>query len=98
MVKAILDQQTIKYSNKQDFEKRDKEKAKIAFKMYHKRREESLKILNELKNRLKAIEYDEEYIVKGSFGSDDSFGEGDKFGGDEFGGDEFGEDEFGEDD
>jgi hypothetical protein len=103
MVKAILDQQTIKYSNKQDFEKREKEKAKIAFKMYHKRREESLKILNELRNRMKALEYDEEYIVKGSFGSNDkfgsdSFGEGDKFGGDEFGGDEFGEDDFGEDD
>ena len=102
MVKAILDQQTIKYSNKQDFEKREKEKAKIAFKMYDKRREESLKILNELKNRMKALEYDEEYIVKGSFGSNDKFGSdsfgSDSFGGDEFGGDEFGEDDFGEDD
>ena len=98
MVKAILDQQTIKYSNKEDFEKREKEKAKIAFKMYHKRREESLKILNELKNRMKALEYDEEYIVKDSFGSGDDFGS-DGFGGsDKFGSDSFGDDDFGSDD
>jgi len=98
MVKAILDQQTIKYSNKEDFEKREKEKAKIAFKMYHKRREESLKILNELKNRMKALEYDEEYIVKDSFGSGDNFGS-DGFGGsDKFGSDSFGDDNFGSDD
>ena len=98
MVKAILDQQTIKYSNKEDFEKREKEKAKIAFKMYHKRREESLKILNELKNRMKALEYDEEYIFKDSFGSGDNFGS-DGFGGsDKFGSDSFGDDDFGDDD
>ena len=95
MLKSILDK--TKYSSRTDFEKREKENAKIAFKMYDKKREESLKINRELTNRMKALEYDEEYIVKGSFGSNDKFG-GDSFGSDSFGGDEFGGDEFGEDD
>jgi hypothetical protein len=95
MLKSILDK--TKYSSRTDFEKREKKNAKIAFKMYDKKREESLKINRELTNRMKALEYDEEYIVKGSFGSNDKFG-GDSFGSNSFGGDEFGGDEFGEDD
>ena len=80
-----------------------KENAKNAFKMYDKKREESLKINRELTNRMDALEYGEQYVPKkkkssGTFGGGDSFGGSSSFGGsDSFGGgDSFGEsDSFG---
>jgi uncharacterized membrane protein YgcG len=95
MLKSILDK--TKYSSRTDFEKREKENAKNAFKLYDKKREESLKILNELENRMDALEYGEQYVPKkkkasGTFGGSDSFGGSSSFGGsDSFGGgDSFG--------
>ena len=101
MLKSILDK--TKYSSRTDFEKREKENAKNAFKMYDKKREESLKINRELTNRMDALEYGEQYVPKkkkssGTFGGGDSFGGSSSFGGsDSFGGgDSFGEsDSFG---
>jgi hypothetical protein len=96
MLKSILDK--TKYSSRTDFEKREKENAKNAFKLYDKKREESLKINRELKNRMDALEYGEQYVPKkkkasGSFGGSDSFGGSSSFGGsDSFGGgDSFGD-------
>ena len=95
MLKSILDK--TKYSSRTDFEKREKENAKNAFKMYDKKREESLKINRELTNRMDALEYGEQYVPKkekasGTFGGGDSFGGSSSFGGsDSFGGgDSFG--------
>ena len=95
MLKSILDK--TKYSSRTDFEKREKENAKNAFKMYDKKREESSKISNELENRMKALKYGEQYVPKkkkasGTFGGSDSFGGSSSFGGsDSFGGgDSFG--------
>jgi len=102
MLKSILDK--TKYSSRTDFEKREKENAKNAFKLYDKKREESLKINRELKNRMDALEYGEQYVPKkkkasGTFGGGDSFGGSSTFGGsDSFGGgDSFGgSDSFGD--
>jgi hypothetical protein len=102
MLKSILDK--TKYSSRTDFEEREKENAKNAFKLYDKKREESLKISNELENRMKALKYGEQYVPKkkkasGTFGGSDSFGGSSSFGGsDSFGGgDSFGgSDSFGD--
>jgi len=89
MLKSILDK--TKYSSRTDFEEREKENAKNAFKLYDKKREESLKISNELENRMKALKYGEQYVPKkkkasGTFGGSDSFGGSSSFGGsDSFG-------------
>jgi len=74
MLKSILDK--TKYSSRTDFEKREKENAKNAFKMYDKKREESLKILNELRNRMDALEYGEQYVSKEEKSSGTNYDEG----------------------
>jgi hypothetical protein len=62
MLKSILDK--TKYSSRTDFEEREKENAKNAFKMYDKKRDESLKINRELTNRMKALKYGEQYAPR----------------------------------
>ena len=74
MLKSILDK--TKYSSRTDFEEREKENAKNAFKIYDKKRDESLKILNELENRMKALKYGEQYVPKEEKSSGTNYDEG----------------------